>query len=612
MHLASLTYGSALRNADATVRHQFLVEAKRVILALSASEAKRHIEGELKHHGGSLVKRCGGSGVWKLLEPLNALNFSLHSSFLATEWINENPKDLLQLSLTHEVLHQAMRLAGLLHDVAHLPFSHLTEFALENLYDWLPSVRSKKASMFRKMIGEHMSRGSSQKLHESLRDDVIVKEVFRQSAEKLGPPERSGFSEIKYFALILQMFLVERIFCGDGPLFSSLKRLIDGPMDVDRLDFSVRDGRYSGLDHGVPDHRRVCLTFHLHNDGHYAFVPSLQAIHDIERVLLARYDFYKYVVCHHKVVLMDSLLQRCLELALHSDIRKKSKVEDRVEIKDDLLQLILLTQNDGQYRDVALAQMDDNWLLSIIRSRFFAAYSVARGGESNKATGETTSFNTLANHFFFYGSHLRSLWKRSSDMADLVASSALETDCNEMDQFLADCVETLARTAREEQCGRKRAYFQGRSDLLARCMHDFSSVRPTTFATVQRAAWLLVYEGEAAHLRKIEERVSGFLAVDNGGPRGECIIAPTDKKLTTGFSDTKPLIVYDPFGDRTRKFSDVSLLEHHLLQDRRAFPFFFVYIPRQSLKSSNEICSLVVKELFVEVKCLVEKWEEVK
>lgn len=160
--------------------------------------------------------------------------------------------------------------AALLHDIGHGPFSHL----------------------FEKLTGQH---------HETWVERVI------------GSPE-TGIYQILAGRNQQWPARITSIIAGtwDGPPF--LKELISSQLDVDRMDYLLRDSKMCGVTYGQYDLDRLIQTITVH-DGHIALTDK--GIHSAEEFLLARYFMYWNVYFHKATRSIETVLDKMLDRAVH-------------------------------------------------------------------------------------------------------------------------------------------------------------------------------------------------------------------------------------------------------------------------------------------------------
>ena len=156
---------------------------------------------------------------------------------------------------------QAAKIAILLHDIGHGPFSH----ALENVL----------------IEGMH---------HEEI-SLLIMKELNVQFNGKLQ--------------------LAIDIFTGIHPK-KFLHQLITGQLDVDRMDYLTRDSFFSGVNEGVIGYDRILKMLTVHNGE---LMVEEKGIYSIEKFLVARRLMYWQVYLHKTVNCAEQMLQRIIKRA---------------------------------------------------------------------------------------------------------------------------------------------------------------------------------------------------------------------------------------------------------------------------------------------------------
>lgn len=169
---------------------------------------------------------------------------------------------------------EKLRLAALLHDVGHYPFSHVLE---------LPT---KKLS----------SNGDGD--HEQLSAYLIENSCLKDQLETYKPDEISSIITKKVV---------------DKPFYSLL---ISSDLDVDRIDYLMRDAHSTGVSYGLIDLQRLIQTITF-NEGHLAVeAKGRQAL---ENFLMARYHMYQTIYYHKTVVCFDLMLQRIYEELIRNE-----------------------------------------------------------------------------------------------------------------------------------------------------------------------------------------------------------------------------------------------------------------------------------------------------
>ena len=165
---------------------------------------------------------------------------------------------------------QDVRIAALLHDVGHGPFSH----------------------MYEEVLAE-----KSDTTHEDISQRIIMETSIR---DILG---RNGFSPRKMSA-----FAVGKQ--SSMPPF--MNEIIAGGLSADIMDYLPRDSYFTGVEYGKVDVQRVIDSLHV-AEGHLVIDDA--ALYAFEALLLARYEMFKAVYFHRTVRAAELMLVHSMQLA---------------------------------------------------------------------------------------------------------------------------------------------------------------------------------------------------------------------------------------------------------------------------------------------------------
>src|SRR6266700_44702 len=157
----------------------------------------------------------------------------MHTATLLYDSIVRNSREVLESELAYDEAgfrryRQLVRIAALLHDVGHGPFSHASE-------DLLP-VNDMKKEIYR---------------HEDY-SAAIVRTHFRSAIEDHPTSNNYGFTADDVASLIEGTAGAKQgIFWRD---------IISGQMDADRMDYLLRDSHHVGVAYGKFDFHRLVAT----------------------------------------------------------------------------------------------------------------------------------------------------------------------------------------------------------------------------------------------------------------------------------------------------------------------------------------------------------------
>ncbi len=331
---------------------------------------------------------------------------------------------------TYMFILQSLRIASLLHDIGHLPMSHLLEFVLESYYDKLRDNKNINYTEKKRLelLEKHMH--TKFKIHENLSRELIQYIFTYEILEYLQiHPDRDNkkrYAYKKYSDLLtLNMYLsmVDAILFDwrNNSITESLHNIISSDFDADRMDYIMRDGITSGLlkssgniDRIVRLYTLVCNanSADISHEKKYYFLPSTRSLKDIEEMLVDRYNLYKYMYFHHKVTLLEYILEKILIKML--DNEDYTNGDEQISYIFEIIDM----GNQGE-KKINLKKMynffkiDDFWLMYIVRKKYIDW--LERGVGDSGLGKHLAEFFTRGNEIYF-----KSLWKRDTDFYEFI------------------------------------------------------------------------------------------------------------------------------------------------------------------------------------------------
>jgi HD superfamily phosphohydrolase len=250
--------------------------------------------------------------------------------------IVESSRELLLKTMTVgdiEYLSKVVRLAGLLHDSGHGPFSHTSESLLPKLHtlevpqDW-----------YKKPINE-----DEQAAHEDY--SVMVIASLAKTEEHL-----LTFSEAQDIASLIHHRInpseewkkrFSRAVRSHFNVHEIVQSLVSGELDCDRMDYLMRDAHFTGVPYGFYDLDRLINALSLvklpkSNEVHLAL--DYTGTRAFEDFLLARYHMLLQVYFHKTANCFDYFLEQAFKtkelsytipstMAEFADLRESTVVE---------------------------------------------------------------------------------------------------------------------------------------------------------------------------------------------------------------------------------------------------------------------------------------------
>ncbi|MGD2217107.1 MAG: HD domain-containing protein [Gemmatimonadales bacterium] len=178
-----------------------------------------------------------------------------------------------------------LRLAGLLHDIGHYPFSHTLE---------------------------ELETGLVPEDHEHLAGQFLADPEVAAALEGLGPDAAQAIH-----ALIL------------GRSQSPLQGLVSGSLDLDKIEYLTRDAQFCGVPYGAIDVDRLLDSLRLLHDpesGRLEVGVAMRGVSALESLLFAKYQMFRNVYWHHAVRAASVVFNRLIREALTGGWAKRDHI----------------------------------------------------------------------------------------------------------------------------------------------------------------------------------------------------------------------------------------------------------------------------------------------
>ncbi len=161
-----------------------------------------------------------------------------------------------------------IKAAALLHDVGHGPFSHVTENVIDKY---------------------------TRRRHDDVKE-ILEKGEIREVLNKYGISPGNLVKHIK----------------GE----TSLGQILSSEIDVDRMDYLVRDAHYTGVAFGVVDYNRLIKKMNFYEDRLVVDYGGLKAA---ESLLVSRFWMNTSVYYHHVTRISEAMCSRAVEYMIENN-----------------------------------------------------------------------------------------------------------------------------------------------------------------------------------------------------------------------------------------------------------------------------------------------------
>lgn len=221
-----------------------------------------------------------------------------------------------------------LRLAAILHDIGHGPFSHLFEEVLQ---------KKKKIS------------------HEQIGEKLILKSEIGDMISEY------GFDKL----------FISKLALGNSK-YPFMNEIISGGLSADMMDYLLRDGYFTGAEHARIDFKRIINSLDVHEKK---LSLNKSALHSFESMMISRYQMFKAVYFHKtvraaEVMLLESMLLADDELGLTTnDLQKYVQLTDEFIIS----KLISLPKKNSELERARRLALDyqERRLLKCVYEKIF-------------------------------------------------------------------------------------------------------------------------------------------------------------------------------------------------------------------------------------------------
>jgi uncharacterized protein len=181
---------------------------------------------------------------------------------------------------------ELVRLAALLHDLGHGPFSHVSEISLSRFADSTKLPPGQKRDKIHELVTAQTIR----------RDKSIMHILGGDTADRVTKLLAEGYGH------------------------PAMKSIVSGPLDADKQDYLLRDSRFCGVTYGVYDIHQLHRSLKLGGDDQERDLRiAADGVPAVEQFVLAKYYMTTNVYRHRVRLVTDQMISRAIALGIDKD-----------------------------------------------------------------------------------------------------------------------------------------------------------------------------------------------------------------------------------------------------------------------------------------------------
>ena len=493
------------------------------------------------------------------------------------------------------VLFQSVRLAGLLHDLGHLPYSHVFEYATKLLFSMVKDVKepNKAQKTFLDII-EPYCEGNDE-IHEQI-GCALLKQIRIEIADEI--VDSKQISEKNLF-LICVFHFTEKILTSklsDNDIFSDMHRIVSGILDSDRLDYCSRDAFCAGIRKDVFPYDKLITTYKMFSKAldidvnsknkrnRVLFCPAIKNLNDVEDLLQRRWAIFSSINYHHRVHKHEIIFAEVIAQIGFDELKAITGEIPKIKIGESLplrlysiWRLIEKLKNKDKLIDYLVIQLDDSWMDTLLKVSFFDKYKNSfRDHSIHKADPLWNMFDELIStkkHYYSY-------FKRNTDFINfdtLFGKKWMENNGVDTDNDL-----------------KKRIYVTLRNKFDGKTKNGFA------FHIIMA---LVVDKSKLTFYQNVEKRLNDYLSTEEGKKLNilHCLMRPCDFSLGC-YNIFAPLYLWN--GDDLHRLDYISIKDNQLKSQKNScVPFHLYYLPSTEIADinfsnfKNVIIDLMLEEL---------------
>ena len=292
---------------NSLIDHPFVQRLRRIGQTAMSSSVYPSMNGKRFEHSLGAMHLASRAWFYAWNNARSSLRNNFKNSVQADLQSREGALDPISTKLAHtldtdEFFHGvdlAISAAALLHDLGHPPYSHsLEDFYTQHLKLITAEFEGPASSAVRDLLGSLVANGAA--MHEAI-GSVLASRIEPAAVE------------------LLPWKMVDIILSDHASHTWSgcLHNVVAGEVDVDRLDYLLRDAMNSGTEFGAIDKERLLqslkIAFDTETDG-FRIAYQERAVSALESFLVNRHQYYRWVVFHYHTIAANRMLNLAANL----------------------------------------------------------------------------------------------------------------------------------------------------------------------------------------------------------------------------------------------------------------------------------------------------------